>query len=53
MTSEDWADYNATIAEPNRRPDRPFGAYATNTRKKRHDTERQMEASAAASQAGL
>jgi hypothetical protein len=36
LTPEDWAAYHATIVEPNLRPNRPFGAYATDARKKRH-----------------
>ncbi|HYZ24251.1 MAG TPA: DUF6065 family protein [Rhodopila sp.] len=36
LTAEHWDAYYATIVEPNSRPDRPFGAYATAARKKRH-----------------
>jgi hypothetical protein len=36
LTAEDWEAYRATIVEPNSRPNRPFGAYATKARKKRH-----------------
>lgn len=36
LTAEHWDAYQATIIEPNSRPDRPFGAYAVATRKKRH-----------------
>ena len=43
MTADDWDDYHTTIVEPNSRPNRPFGTYATTTRKKRHQYQRQME----------
>ena len=46
LTAEHWDAYYNTIVEPNSRPDRPFGAYATTTRKKRH---RCAHAAAAAS----
>lgn len=36
LTAKDWEAYRATIVEPNSRPNRPFGAYATTARKKRH-----------------
>ena len=36
LTAEQWDAYHATIVEPNSRPNRPFGSYATTTRKKRH-----------------
>ena len=35
LAAEDWDAYRTTIAEPNLDPDRPFGAYATTTRKQR------------------
>ncbi len=38
MTGGHWDAYNASIVEPNSRPNRPFGAYATTTRKKRHQS---------------
>lgn len=44
MTDGDWDDYFNTIVEPNSRPNRPFGGYATKTRKKRHQCQRQLEA---------
>ncbi len=31
----DWEAYRRTVVEPSREPDRPFGAYATTTRKER------------------
>jgi len=31
----EWSDYTRRVAEPNRRPDRPYGAYAVETRKRR------------------
>lgn len=36
LTAEQWDAYYNTIVEPNTRPERPFGAYATTARKKRH-----------------
>ncbi|OIQ66384.1 hypothetical protein GALL_520450 [mine drainage metagenome] len=36
LSPADWQAYETTIVEPNTRPNRPFGAYATDTRKKRH-----------------
>ena len=35
FSAADWADYDTSIAEPSRRPDRPFGAYAVAARKDR------------------
>ncbi len=35
FSSADWNDYTRRVAEPNTRPDRPFGAYAVETRKRR------------------
>jgi hypothetical protein len=32
---DEWSDYTRRVAEPNSRPDRPFGAYAVETRKRR------------------
>ena len=34
FTQTEWAAYRASIVEPNSRPNRPFGAYATATRKR-------------------
>jgi hypothetical protein len=36
LTDEHWNAYHASIVEPNQRPNRPFGAYATAARKGRH-----------------
>jgi hypothetical protein len=36
LTAEHWDAYHASIVEPNSRPNRSFGAYATTARKKRH-----------------
>ncbi len=36
LTAEDWEAYRISICEPNSRPNRPFGAYATRARKQRH-----------------
>ena len=36
LTKAHWEAYYASIVEPNSRPNRPFGAYATEARKKRH-----------------
>jgi hypothetical protein len=36
MADDDWEAYSSTIVEPNQRPDRSFGAYATAARKLRH-----------------
>jgi hypothetical protein len=35
MGDEDWSAYHATIVEPTKDPDRPFGAYAVAVRKRR------------------
>ena len=35
FSSADWNDYTRRVAEPNTRPDWPFGAYAVETRKRR------------------
>lgn len=43
LTEADWEAYHASIAEPNSRPDRPFGAYATAVRKRRHECARALE----------
>jgi hypothetical protein len=47
LTEAQWAAYHATIAEPNSRPDRAFGAYATAARKKRHECARAGQAAPA------
>jgi hypothetical protein len=36
LKAEHWEAYHTSIVEPNSRPDRPFGAYATTARKQRH-----------------
>jgi hypothetical protein len=36
MGSAEWDAYRTSIAEPNSRPNRNFGAYATGARKRRH-----------------
>jgi Family of unknown function (DUF6065) len=36
LTEAHWDAYHASIVEPNSRPNRSFGAYATGARKKRH-----------------
>ena len=36
LNAAEWDAYRASIVEPNSRPNRPFGAYATATRKRRH-----------------
>jgi hypothetical protein len=48
LLPEHWEAYRTTIVEPNSRPDRPFGAYATDARKKRHQCQRSGEATAGA-----
>lgn len=35
LTEDDWADYEDTVVRPNVDPNRPRGAYATRTRKRR------------------
>jgi hypothetical protein len=37
MESIDWDDYRTTIVLPNRQPERPYGGYAVETRKRRPD----------------
>ena len=37
LTSADWDAYRVCIAQPNSRPNRPFGAYATAVRKRRNE----------------
>jgi hypothetical protein len=36
LTSKHWEAYQTSIVEPNKRPNRSFGAYATVARKNRH-----------------
>jgi len=43
LTPADWEAYRTTIVEPNTRPNRSFGAYATDARKKRHQHMREQE----------
>nr|WP_294506199.1 DUF6065 family protein [uncultured Rhodopila sp.] len=47
LSEEDWDGYYATIVEPNARPNRPFGGYATAVRKRRHECQRALEQTAA------
>ena len=35
MAASDWQDYHRSIVAPHEQPDRPFGAYATASRKRR------------------
>jgi hypothetical protein len=42
MTHEHWEAYRASVVEPNSRPNRPFGEYATTVRKKRHQCMREQ-----------
>jgi hypothetical protein len=44
LTAEHWDAYRTSVVEPNSRPNRPFGAYATSARKARHRCEHQPEA---------
>lgn len=44
LTREHWDAYYASIVEPNSRPNRSFGAYATTARKARHQCMREREA---------
>jgi hypothetical protein len=46
LTAEHWDAYHSSIVEPNSRPNRPFGAYATAARKQRHACRRAEEAAA-------
>jgi len=46
LSLEQWDAYHASIVEPNSRPNRNFGAYATSARKKRHACTRSHEAAA-------
>jgi hypothetical protein len=47
LSDDDWDGYYATIVEPNERPNRPFGGYATAVRKRRHECQRAQEAALA------
>ena len=47
LTADHWGAYHDTIVEPNMRPNRAFGAYATAARKKRHEKVREKEAATA------
>jgi Family of unknown function (DUF6065) len=47
LTQAHWDAYQATIVEPNGRPNRPFGAYATKARKQRHECTRARSAAGA------
>ena len=42
LTSAHWDAYYASIVEPNSRPNRPFGGYATAVRKRRHACRREQ-----------
>jgi len=44
LTQEHWDAYEASIVEPNSRPNRPFGGYATEVRKTRHQCMREQPA---------
>lgn len=46
LTPEEWESYRKGMVEPSTRPDRPFGAYAIETRKKRHRCHEQQAAAA-------
>ena len=47
LTPAHWDAYEASIVEPNSRPNRSFGAYATSARKQRHQCMRGQDATAA------
>jgi hypothetical protein len=47
LTQEHWDAYQATIVEPNTKPNRPFGAYATTARKQRHQCMRAQDSAEA------
>ena len=38
FSAADWDAYRASVVEPNSRPNRPFGAYATESRKRRRSS---------------
>jgi hypothetical protein len=46
LTDEHWEAYRSSIVEPNSRPNRPFGAYATKARKQRHQCMGEQDATA-------
>jgi len=46
LTVAQWDAYHHSIVEPNSRPNRSFGAYATTARKKRHQCPHGKEAAA-------
>jgi hypothetical protein len=46
LTQAHWDAYRRSIAEPNSRPNRPFGDYAAVARKQRHSCVRQAESEA-------
>jgi hypothetical protein len=46
LTTEHWEAYQASIVEPNSRPNRSFGAYAKSARKARHQCMREQDATA-------
>ena len=48
LTQEHWDAYHASVVEPNSRPHRPYGGYATAVRKKRHQCMRDQTVAAAA-----
>jgi hypothetical protein len=49
LSAEHWDAYHATIVEPNSRPNRSFGAYATTARKQRHRSPERADGSPAGS----
>jgi hypothetical protein len=51
LTAEHWEAYHHSIVEPNSRPNRSFGAYATTARKKRHQCPRRPATGDAADRA--
>lgn len=46
LTAEHWEAYHTAIVEPNSRPNRSFGAYATAVRRRRHACRRAAEEAA-------
>ena len=42
LTQAHWEAYHSSIVEPNSRPNRPFGRYATDARKQRHQCIREQ-----------
>lgn len=47
LTQAHWDAYQSSIVEPNSRPNRPFGGYATKVRKQRHECARSEKAGGA------